>query len=61
MDFTGRPMKSMIYIDASGTDSDEALATWVESALRFAKGAPNENGGRRTDKGAPGAKRAKKR
>lgn len=29
MDFTGKPMKSMVYVDANGTDSDEALQAWV--------------------------------
>ena len=37
MDFTGKPMKSMIYVSAIGTDSDQALATWVESAVKFAR------------------------
>src|SRR5579862_4792816 len=32
MDFTGKPMKSMIYVCATGTDSEKALAAWVESA-----------------------------
>jgi hypothetical protein len=36
MDFTGKPMKSMIYVSAMGTDSDEALVAWVESALKLA-------------------------
>jgi hypothetical protein len=35
MDFTGKPMKSMMFVDAIGTDSDEALQTWVEAALAF--------------------------
>ena len=37
MDFTGKPMKSMIYVSASGTDSDRALARWVESAISVAR------------------------
>src|SRR5215471_11619796 len=37
MDFTGKPMKSMIYVSATGTDSDKALAAWVESAVRLAR------------------------
>ena len=36
MDFTGKPMKSMIYVSAIGTDSDQALATWVGSAVKLA-------------------------
>jgi hypothetical protein len=35
MDFTGTPMKSMLYVDAIGTDSDEALQQWVDAALAF--------------------------
>ena len=35
MDFTGKPMKSMMFVDAAGSDSDEALHEWVESALAF--------------------------
>ena len=37
MDFTGKPMKSMIYVSATGTDSDQALAKWVESAVKLAR------------------------
>ena len=40
MDFTGKPMKSMIYVSAIGTDSDQALSKWVESAVKFAQGVP---------------------
>lgn len=40
MDFTGKPMKSMMFIDAAGTDSDEALHDWVESALDFVRTLP---------------------
>jgi TfoX/Sxy family transcriptional regulator of competence genes len=40
MDFTGKPMKSMIYVDACGVDSDESLRLWVESALKFVKKLP---------------------
>jgi hypothetical protein len=37
MDFTGKVMKSMIYVSAIGTDSDRALAIWVESAVKVAQ------------------------
>jgi TfoX/Sxy family transcriptional regulator of competence genes len=40
MDFTGKPMKSMIYVDACGLDSDETLRPWVESALKYARKLP---------------------
>ena len=42
MDFTGRPLKSMIYVSAIGTDSDQALEAWVESAVRLARNAPEK-------------------
>jgi TfoX/Sxy family transcriptional regulator of competence genes len=35
MDFTGKPMKSMIYVGPPGTDSDQALTAWVQSAVRL--------------------------
>jgi TfoX/Sxy family transcriptional regulator of competence genes len=35
MDFTGKPLKSMLYVDAGGIDSDESLQAWVESALTY--------------------------
>jgi hypothetical protein len=40
MDFTGNPMRSMVYVSAAGTDSDQALADWVMSAVSLARGAP---------------------
>src|SRR5215472_13245344 len=43
MDFTGKPMKSMIYVSATGTDSDEGLAAWVESAVRLARSVPQKS------------------
>jgi TfoX/Sxy family transcriptional regulator of competence genes len=42
LDFTGKPMKSMIYVSAIGTDSDQALEAWVESAVRLARNAPEK-------------------
>ena len=47
MDFTGKPMKSMIYVGAIGTDSDQALAAWVESALKLARSVPEKKNARR--------------
>ena len=42
MDFTGKPMKSMIYVSSIGTDSDQALTTWIESAVRLARNTPEK-------------------
>lgn len=35
MDFTHRPMKGYIYVDANGTDMDEDLGKWVDRCLEF--------------------------
>jgi TfoX/Sxy family transcriptional regulator of competence genes len=40
MDFTGRPMKNMVYVDPAGTESDEDLAAWVEAGADFAASLP---------------------
>jgi hypothetical protein len=34
--------RPMIYVSAIGTDSDQALATWVGSAVRLARNAPEK-------------------
>jgi TfoX/Sxy family transcriptional regulator of competence genes len=40
MDFTGRPMKGMVFVDSAGTESDEGLAGWVEAGADFAASLP---------------------
>jgi len=40
MDFTGKPMKSAIYVDPEGTASDEDLAKWVEASADYAASLP---------------------
>ena len=39
MDFTGRPMKNMVYIDPPGLKG-RALRTWVETAATHARTLP---------------------
>jgi TfoX/Sxy family transcriptional regulator of competence genes len=39
-DFTGRPMKGWVAVDSGALEADEALATWVQDALRFARSLP---------------------
>jgi TfoX/Sxy family transcriptional regulator of competence genes len=36
MDFTGRPMKSMVYVEPSGLSSEAALRKWVRRAVAHA-------------------------
>ena len=40
MDFTGRPMKGMIYVDGEGVATDDALAEWLQWGIRFAGSLP---------------------
>lgn len=40
MDFTGKPPKNMVYVDAEGTASDEDLVAWVEAGVDHATSLP---------------------
>lgn len=40
MDFTGRPMKNMVYVDPPGLVADEALRKWARQAVAFASSLP---------------------
>lgn len=40
MDFTGRPMKSMIYVSQAGFVDEPALETWVRRGVAFARMLP---------------------
>lgn len=40
MDFTGKPMKGMVYVDPAGTGTDKDLAAWVEAGADFASSLP---------------------
>ena len=40
MDFTGKPLKSMVYVEPAGYESGDDLRCWVERALKFAKSLP---------------------
>lgn len=40
MDFTGRPMKNMVFVDSEGTASDRDLAAWVDAGADYASSLP---------------------
>lgn len=40
MDFTGRPMKGMVYVAPEGTEADADLAEWVDAGADFAASLP---------------------
>ena len=35
MDFTGRPLTGLVYVDAVGTADDATLRSWVERGVAF--------------------------
>ena len=40
MDFTHRPMKTMVYVDSAGTDTHNALKGWIGKAIAYASSLP---------------------
>ena len=40
MDFTGRPMKGMVYVEPAGFAAPRDLKTWIEKAMEFALSLP---------------------
>lgn len=40
MDFTGKPMKSMVYVAPGGTETDAGLLAWVERATAHVRALP---------------------
>lgn len=40
MDFTGKPMKGLVYVEPAGFASPRDLRTWIERAMEFALSLP---------------------
>ena len=40
MEFTGRPMKGFIAVEADGYEDDKALASWIKQGVNFARSLP---------------------
>ncbi len=40
MDFTGRSMRGMVYVDVDGISEDDDLDAWVKRGLTFASSLP---------------------
>ena len=40
MDFTGRPMRTMVYVAGEGIVADSALRRWVERAVEYVRALP---------------------
>jgi len=44
MDFTGRPMRGMVYVAPAGVATDAELERWVERAVSFATASTASSG-----------------
>jgi TfoX/Sxy family transcriptional regulator of competence genes len=42
MDFTGKPMKGFIMVEAEGYEDDTALAKWLKQGLDYARSLPEK-------------------
>jgi hypothetical protein len=40
MDFTGRPMKGMVFVGQEGHGTESQLRGWVEQTMEYARGLP---------------------
>lgn len=40
MDFTGRPLKGMVYVGTGGFEADEDLGAWIARGIAFTSGLP---------------------
>ncbi|MCG6976532.1 MAG: TfoX/Sxy family protein [Acidiferrobacterales bacterium] len=40
MDFTGKPLRGFVYVDARGYESDEGLEKWVARGVHYALSLP---------------------
>jgi TfoX/Sxy family transcriptional regulator of competence genes len=40
MDFTGRPLNGMIYVDAPGIETEQALKRWLKRGVSFVSAQP---------------------
>ncbi len=40
MDFTGRVIRTMVYVDQGSLESDEVLAGWVDRSIAYVRGLP---------------------
>lgn len=44
MDFTGRPLRGMVYVDPQGLAEEQPLEAWVERSLAFVSSLPPKPG-----------------
>ncbi len=42
MDFTGRPLRGMVYVDPEGIAEDRDLESWIQAGVSFAGSLPRK-------------------
>ncbi len=42
MDFTGRPMRGFVVVEAAGVEADADLGRWVDAGADFAESLPSK-------------------
>lgn len=57
MDFTGRPLAGMVYVDSAGYRTDAALEKWVQRGIDFVSSLPAKKHAARAKKRPPKAAR----
>ena len=40
MDFTGRPMRGLVYVDGNGLETDKNLREWIDLSMKFVSTLP---------------------
>lgn len=56
MDFTGRPLAGMVYVDPEGYRTDAALAKWVERGVDYVSALPGKKAAAKEGRKAPAKK-----
>ena len=56
MDFTGRPMRGMVYVGPDGYKTDEELKYWLDQGLSFAASLPPKTPPKTRNQPAPGVR-----
>lgn len=53
MDFTGKPMRGFLFVEAAGVARDKSLRDWVDRCVAFAESRPEKTRTKATSKGTP--------
>ena len=47
MDFTGKPMKGLIYVDSNGWSKDASLRKWIQLGIDYVSRLPKKKSDRK--------------